>query len=180
MVACAWYVLILSETSSNFCCCGLDHDFAQVFDKLASTAEGGTMDSVWQIVSWSFNCMQAGKWPKRDHLGHLWLSLHHAHFLQPRINQNRRPCNEPMLLACKVSERKSSCQKSWKAIGWQVGCLHHWFAGRSGLPKFISQAASMEQCYFTMCPMQVHKKREYHLEELAAKCRLDCYLLETS
>ena len=88
MVACAWYVLILSETSSNFCCCGLDHDFAQVFDKLASTAEGGTMDSVWQILSWSFNCMQAGKWPKRDHLGHLWLSLHHAHFLQPRNNQN--------------------------------------------------------------------------------------------
>ena len=136
-----------------------------------------------KVAPWTlcgFNCMQAGKWPKRDHLGHLWLSLHHAHFLQPRINQNRRPCNEPMLLACKVSERKSSCQKSWKAIGWQVGCLHHWFAGRSGLPKFISQAASMEQCYFTMCPMQVHKKREYHLEELAAKCRLDCYLLETS
>ena len=61
--------------------------FVQVFDKLASTAEGGTMDSVWQILSWSFNCMQSGKWPRRDHLGHLWLSLHHVQFPQPKNSQ---------------------------------------------------------------------------------------------
>ena len=85
-----------------------------------------------------------------------------------------------MLLASKVPERKSSCKKSWKAIGWQLGCLHYWLAGRFGLLKFISQAAAMEQCQVTMCLMQVHKERRYHLEKLAATCRLDCYLLETS
>ena len=44
------------------------------------------MDSVWQILSWSFNCMQSGKWPRRDHLGHACLSLHHACILpEPKL-----------------------------------------------------------------------------------------------
>ena len=68
-----------SAIIGGYCLCTrLLEVIAQVFDKLASTAEGGTMDSVWQILSWSFNCMQSGKWPRRDHLGHLWLSLHHV------------------------------------------------------------------------------------------------------
>ena len=38
----------------------------------------------------------------------------------------------------------------------------------------------MEQCQVTMRLVQVHKERKYHVEKLAAKCRLDCYLLEAS
>ena len=55
-----WYIAHL--------CCDL-FLWPKVFDKLASTQEHGTVDSVWGIVTWSFNAMFDGKWPDRDYKG---------------------------------------------------------------------------------------------------------------